>query len=97
MKSPSCIAAALALTFSAGAASAAERTATLEVQNVSCASCAPLVKRALSRVPGVAQVKIVEGASDVATATVTFDDTRTTVAALVDATAKAGFPSKAAP
>ncbi len=87
--------AALGLLLATGAAaSAAERTATLEVQNVTCASCAPIVKRTLARVPGVSRVAVTEG-SGTATATVTFDDARTDVAALTQATTNAGFPSRA--
>ncbi len=64
------LAAALGLLLATGAgASAAERTATLEVQNVTCASCAPIVKRTLARVPGVSRVAVTEG-SGTATATV---------------------------
>ena len=89
------LAAALALVLSSGAAFAAEQTATLEVKNVSCASCGPIVKKALARVPGVSQVTVNEGSSDIATAIVKFDDAKTNVAALVEATTKAGYPSRA--
>ncbi len=41
--------------------SAAARVATLKVMNVGCISCAPLVKRTLSRVPGVKDVSMREG------------------------------------
>ncbi|MCO6416090.1 cation transporter [Siccirubricoccus sp. KC 17139] len=94
MKPITRLAAALGLVLGIGAtAFAAERTATLEVQNVSCATCAPIVKRTLSRVPGVSRVAVSEG-NGTATATVTFDDARTDVAALVQATTNAGFPSR---
>ncbi|MFC1457868.1 MULTISPECIES: cation transporter [Microvirga] len=86
----------IALTASAlmlaGGAIAAPRTVTLEVENVSCVSCAPIVKKALSRVPGVSQVTVVE-ADGMATATVTFDDEKVTPEALTQATTNAGFPS----
>lgn len=95
MKSLTRVTAALALVLSAtSAALAAEQTATLEVQNVTCVSCAPIVKRTLARVPGVSRVAVSEG-SGTATATVTFDTARTDVAALVQATTNAGFPSQA--
>ncbi len=95
MKSTLRLAAALAVVLSTGApAFAAQQTATLEVQNVSCVSCAPIVRRSLAAVPGVSQVAVSE-ADEQATATVTFDDTRTSVAALVQATTNAGFPSRA--
>lgn len=89
------LAAALSLVLASSAiAFAAERTATLEVENISCVTCAPIVKRTLARLPGVSRVAVVEG-SGTATATVTFDAARTDVAALVQATTNAGFPSRA--
>jgi copper chaperone CopZ len=63
--------------LSAGAAVAAERTVTLDIENVGCAICAPIVKRTLSRMPGVSRVVIAERAGS-ATAIVTFDDARVT-------------------
>jgi mercuric ion binding protein len=82
-----------AVLLSIGGAIAAERTVTLAVQNVTCATCAPIVKKTLARVPGVSQVSVVER-GEVATATVTFDDTQTTIAALITATTNAGYPSR---
>lgn len=75
-----------------GTAFAAQRVATLEVENLSCVSCAPIVKKALSRVDGVSHVAVVERAG-LATVSVTFDDAKTTPAALTKATADAGFRS----
>lgn len=95
MKPITRLAAALAFVLATGTmASAAEQTATLEVQNVSCVTCAPIVKRTLTRVPGVSRVAVSEG-NGTATATVTFDTAKTDVAALVQATTNAGFPSQA--
>lgn len=95
MKPITRLAAALGLVLATGAtASAAEQTATLEVQNVSCVTCVPIVKHTLTRVPGVSRVAVAER-SGTATATVTFDAARTDVAALVQATTNAGFPSRA--
>lgn len=74
----------------AGPALAAERTVTLAVENMTCALCGPTVKKALTRLDGVGKVEI---SADKGTATVTFDDTRTTIEALVAATTKAGYPS----
>ncbi len=79
--------------LAAGGASAAERAVALAVQNVTCVTCAPIVKKTLVRVPGVSQVSVVER-GEVATAIVTFDDTQTTVAALITATTNAGYPSR---
>ena len=75
------------------AAIAAERTVTLDVENVSCVTRAPIVKRTLSKMPGVSRVVVAERAG-AATATVTFDDARVTADALTVATTNAGFPSQ---
>ncbi|MBP32670.1 cation transporter [Methylobacterium sp.] len=83
---------AASVLMSATGAFAVPRTATLEVQNVSCAACAPIVKRTLGRLPGVTQVAVIEHGG-VATATVTFDDDKVTAQALSEATSNAGYPS----
>lgn len=75
-----------------GAAHAAPRIATLEVQNVSCVTCAPVVKKTLSRISGVSHVSVIEHGG-LATATVAFDDEKVTAEALVQATTNAGYPS----
>ncbi|MGD9925158.1 MAG: cation transporter [Pseudorhodoplanes sp.] len=85
-------AAAAALLLAAGGAMAEPRSATLEIENVSCVACAPIVKRVLSRMPGVSQVAVVERGGT-ATATVAFDDGKVTADALAQATTNAGFPS----
>ena len=77
----------------AGFAFAAERTVTLDVENVSCATCAPIVKRTLSRVRGVSGIVVAERAG-AAVAIVTFDDQRVTPEALAAATTNVGFPSR---
>ena len=79
--------------LAAGSAFAAERNVTLDVENVSCITCAPIVKRTLSRVPGVSRVVVTERAG-AAVATVTFDDQRVTPEALAVATTNVGFPSQ---
>ncbi len=83
---------AASVLMSAGGAFAASRTATLEVENVSCVTCAPIVKRSLARLTGVSQVAVVEHGGT-ATATVTFDDDKVTAEALSQATTNAGYPS----
>ncbi|MDX1575904.1 MAG: cation transporter [Kiloniellales bacterium] len=70
---------------------AGERTVTLAVDNLLCASCPYIVKRVLARVPGV---RMVEVSYESKTAVVTFEDTETDVAALTEATGNVGFPSK---
>lgn len=77
----------------AGPVLAAERTVTLAVENVSCVTCAPIVKRTLSRMPGVSQVDVSEMAG-ATTATVTFDDGLVTPEALTVAVTNAGFPAR---
>jgi mercuric ion binding protein len=84
-------AAALALGLLAPASVlAAERTITLDVQNMTCALCPRTVKASLEAVPGVSKVAV--SAKD-KTAVVTFDDSKTQVDALVKATTNAGYPS----
>jgi mercuric ion binding protein len=72
-------------------ASATERSITLAVDNMTCAACPPVVRKSHTRVPGVARVDV---SAESNTATVVFDDAKTTVAALIDATTKAGYPSR---
>jgi mercuric ion binding protein len=72
------------------AAFAAEKTITLAVQNMYCADCPFIVKKSLQAVPGVATVAV--SLKD-KTAIVTYDDSKADVAALTNATTKAGYPS----
>jgi mercuric ion binding protein len=67
---------------------------TLSVPGMNCATCPITVKKALTRVEGVIDVK-----SNLAKreTTVIFDDTRIKVDALTKATTEAGFPSTVAP
>ncbi len=76
-----------------GGASAAERTVTLAVENMTCALCAPTVKKSLSRVKGVIRVEV---SAEKESATVTFDDAKTDADALTAATRNAGYPSRVA-
>lgn len=73
-------------------ASAAPRIATLQIQNVGCITCVPIVKRTLSRVSGVTKVTVVEK-NGTATATVAFDDSKVAAKALAAATVDAGYPT----
>jgi len=72
---------------------AVEKTVTLAVQNMYCASCPYIVKQSLMGVAGVAKAKV---SFEKKIAIVTFEDTKTTIAALTQATANAGYPSKIA-
>jgi mercuric ion binding protein len=78
--------------LSAGSAMAAEKTVTLAVKNMDCASCPYIVQRSLTGVQGVERVAV---SFKDKTATVTYNDGRTTLAALTAATAAAGYPSAA--
>jgi mercuric ion binding protein len=66
------------------------RTVTLSVSGMTCATCPITVKKALTKVPGVTRVEVRYEAREVV---VTFDDSKTTTAALVKATTDAGYPS----
>lgn len=82
------------LLLAAGSTIAAERTATLDVQNVSCATCAPIVKRAIGRVAGVTGVTVVERPGGSAVATVTYDNAKVHPEALARASRDAGYPAR---
>jgi mercuric ion binding protein len=79
----------LAITF-ASAAAAATKTVTLSVPGMNCAACPITVKKALNGVPGVSKAEV---SYDNKEATVTFDDAKAKVDALLKATADAGYPS----
>lgn len=76
------------------AATLPPRTVTLAVPGMTCATCPITVKRALTKVPGVTKVEVSYERKE---AVVTFDDARTRVQALIDATTKAGYPSTEKP
>jgi len=69
---------------------AAMQTVTLSVPGMTCAACPITVKAALNKVDGVARVDVSYPDRE---AVVTFDDTRTSVEALTQATTNAGYPS----
>ncbi len=68
-----------------------ERTVKLAVENMWCGSCPYIVKQVLTKVPGVNAVVV---SSSEKSATVTFDDSKTTIKALTDATFESGYPSE---
>lgn len=72
------------------AAFGAEKTVTLAIENMTCATCPIIVEGSLAAVPGVARVVVSEADK---TAVVTLDDAKTTVPALIAATTNAGYPS----
>jgi mercuric ion binding protein len=87
------LAAAAVLAALAGTASAAPRTVTLSVPTMSCPACPITVRKALAKIPGVAQADV---SFDKREAIVTFDDAKTTAEALTKATKDAGYPSTVA-
>ena len=72
------------------ALAAAPQTVTLDVKNMTCPVCPITVRKALEKVPGVADVKV-----DLHTksATVTFDPDKADAAAFIKATTEAGYPA----
>lgn len=81
---------ALALAFCSIPALAATKTVTLAVSKMTCAACPITVKIALKKVRGVEKTEV---SFEKKEAVVTYDDTKTTIAALLKATKNAGFPS----
>ncbi|MER2552444.1 MAG: mercury resistance system periplasmic binding protein MerP [Thauera sp.] len=69
---------------------AASTKVTLSVPTMNCPVCPITVKKALSKVVGVAEVTV---DFDKREATVSFDDVKTNVEALTRATRDAGYPS----
>jgi mercuric ion binding protein len=85
---------ALSLALSPLAVQAAERTVVLNVDNATCALCAPIVKKTLLRVQGVTAVQVAEADAEAsAVATVTFDDAAADVSKLIAASTNAGYPA----
>ena len=82
--------AVLALSAFAAPIWAATHTATLSVTKMTCAACPITVKHALSKVDGVSKVDVNFEQKE---AVVTFDDAKTNVNALTEATKNAGYPS----
>lgn len=81
------------LLLAAGSALAAERTIVLDVENVGCITCAPIVKAAIGNVAGVSSVTVVEEELGSAVATVTYDDELVAPEALAQASTDAGYPA----
>lgn len=67
------------------------KVVTLDVDNMTCALCPYTVKKSLTKVSGVEKAEV---DYDSKTAVVTFDPSRTNVAALTEATNNIGYPSK---
>ena len=69
---------------------AATKTVTLSVPGMTCAACPITVKKALTKVDGVQKVEVSYQKRE---AVVTFDDSKTRVEALTQATENAGYPA----
>ena len=74
----------------AAPALAATKTVTLSVPTMFCAACPITVKTALNKVEGVEKIEVNLEKKE---AIVTFDDAKTKVEALTEATKNAGYPS----
>lgn len=79
-----------AILLLASPAWAGPRTVTLNVPGMTCSACPITIKKALTKVVGVGKVEVDFEKREAA---VTFDDAKTTVAALTKATKDAGYPS----
>jgi mercuric ion binding protein len=90
-------AAAIGLLATPFAARAADTTVVLDVHHAGCVLCGPIVKSTLAHVKGVSAVHVSQpdGMSDV-TATVTYDTTATSAAALIKAVTDRGYPAEIA-
>mgnify|MGYP000164347833 CR=1 FL=1 len=71
--------------------SANKRIVTLDVANMTCATCPYTVKKSLIALSGVGDV---EASLKNNTAIVTYDTTKVTIDALVKAVTNAGYPAK---
>ena len=69
---------------------AATQTVTLSVPGMTCAACPITVKAALSKVDGVSKTEVKYEQRE---AVVTFDNAKTSVQKLSQATTNAGYPS----
>lgn len=78
------------LAMPVAALSATPQAVTLDVQNMSCATCPIVVKKSLERVTGVTAVKV---DFDKKSAVVTYDPDKASPEALTRATQNAGFAS----
>lgn len=85
------IAIVFALLLFAASSEASERIATFSVPGMTCALCPATVKTAMGKVPGV---KSVDAEFATKTAVAVFDDTETTVEAIAEASANAGYSAE---
>lgn len=69
---------------------AAMQSVTLAVTGMTCAACPFTVKKSLTRIDGVRKTKMSYKKSQ---AVVTFDNTKTNIQMLIEATENVGYPS----
>lgn len=70
---------------------AGQKTVVLSVPDMNCSACPITVRKALEKVAGVQNVK---ASLEPPEAMVTFDDAKTSIDKLTEATKKAGYPSR---
>ena len=80
----------IAIAAAPQASLAEQKTVVLSVPTMYCEMCPATVKKALEKVPGVEKVK---ASYEPKEAVVTFDDAKTSVEKLTEATKKAGYKS----
>lgn len=73
---------------------AAQKTVVLSVPGMDCEACPITVRKALEKVPGVEKAKASLQPKE---AVVTYDDAKTSVEKLTEATKQAGYPSSVKP
>lgn len=73
-----------------GAVHAGQQTVTLAIENMTCAACPYIVRKTIASVAGVMAVDVSYANK---TATVTFDDAKTSLDAVTHASANAGYPA----
>ena len=93
-KTPIVAALALAVAAFASPAQAAPKTVVLSVPSMNCSACPITVRKALEKVPGVEKVKATLEPPEAA---VRFDDAKTSIEKLMEATRQAGYPSSVKP
>lgn len=82
--------ASLVCALASFSASATQQTVKLSVPGMTCAACPITVKKALSKVEGVSKTAVSYERRE---AVVTFDDAKTSIQKLTQASADAGYPA----
>ena len=80
-----------AITVVPHASFAGQKTVVLSVPDMNCSACPITVRKALEKVAGVHNVR---ASLEPPEASVTFDDAKTSIEKLTEATKKAGYPSR---